>query len=214
MEDCAQAFGTWRRTGDGIVRCGGWGGLGAFSFFPTKNLGCYGDGGMVSSNCDALAERLSRLRVHGAGTTYYHDEVGLNSRLDAIQAAVLRVHLRHLDQWIEERRLVADRYRLFFAERDLAEFVTPPMRHPELSSYHQYDPRHDATALMDFLAAEGITSRSTTSAVHLRGACFLAAKWALSESERLLRNAWLCHFPRMTRKSSGGGRQYREIHKK
>lgn len=161
VEDCAQAFGTWRRTGDGIVRCGGWGGLGAFSFFPTKNLGCYGDGGMVSSNCDALAERLSRLRVHGAGTTYYHDEVGLNSRLDAIQAAVLRVHLRHLDQWIEERRLVADRYKLFFAERDLAEFVTPPYETPgNYHTYHQYVIRaHDRDGLMDFLAAEGITSR-------------------------------------------------------
>ena len=161
VEDCAQAFGTWRRVGDRIVRCGGWGDAGAFSFFPTKNLGCYGDGGMVSTNCDAMAERLSRLRVHGAGTTYFHDEVGLNSRLDAIQAAVLRVHLRHLDQWIEERRLVADRYRLLFAERELAEFVTPPYEIPgNYHTYHQYVIRaRRRDDLMAYLAAQGITSR-------------------------------------------------------
>lgn len=139
VEDCAQAFGTWRKVGEKIVRCGGWGGLGAVSFFPTKNLGAYGDGGMVTSNDDAVAERLSRLRVHGAGTTYFHDEVGLNSRLDAIQAAVLRVHLRHLDECFEERRLLADRYRMLFAERELGQFVTDPYEIPgNWHTYHQY----------------------------------------------------------------------------
>ena len=161
VEDCAQAFGTWRRCGERIVRCGGWGGLGAISFFPTKNLGAYGDGGMVTTNDDAQAERLSRLRVHGAGSTYYHDEVGLNSRLDAIQAAVLRVHLRHLDECIEDRRRVADRYRMLFAEHELGEFLQTPEETPgNWHTYHQYVIRaQKRDELMAFLANEGITSR-------------------------------------------------------
>ena len=161
VEDCAQAFGAWREAGGKIVRCGGWGGLGAFSFFPTKNLGAYGDGGMVTTNDDAQAERLSRLRVHGAGTTYFHDEVGLNSRLDALQAAILRVHLRHLDECIEERRRIADRYRMLFAERELGEFVTTPHELPgNYHTYHQYVIRaQKRDELMDFLAAGGIVSR-------------------------------------------------------
>ncbi|MBP5212008.1 MAG: DegT/DnrJ/EryC1/StrS family aminotransferase [Pyramidobacter sp.] len=161
VEDCAQAFGTWRKDGARLVRCGGWGDLGATSFFPTKNLGAYGDGGMVTTNDDAAAERLSRLRVHGAGTTYYHDEVGLNSRLDAIQAAVLRVHLRHLDECIEERRRVADRYKMLFAEQELGEFVKVPEETPgNWHTYHQYVIRaQKRDELMAFLANEGITTR-------------------------------------------------------
>ncbi len=161
VEDCAQAFGAWRRDGDKIVRCGGWGGLGAISFFPTKNLGGYGDGGMVTSNDAKIADRLARLRVHGAGTTYYHDEVGLNSRLDAIQAAVLRVHLRHLDECIEERRLIADRYKMLFAERGLDEFIVPPEETPgNYHTYHQYVIRANRRdELMAFLDGEGIASR-------------------------------------------------------
>lgn len=161
VEDCAQAFGTWRSAGGKMIRCGGWGGLGAFSFFPTKNLGAYGDGGMVTTNDDALAERLARLRVHGAGTTYYHEEVGLNSRLDAIQAAVLRVHLRHLEECIEDRRRIADRYKMLFAERELQEFITIPYETPgNYHTYHQYVIRaQKRDELMQFLAAEGISSR-------------------------------------------------------
>lgn len=161
VEDCAQAFGTWREADGKIIRCGGWGELGAFSFFPTKNLGAYGDGGMVTTNDDARAERLSRLRVHGAGTTYFHDEVGLNSRLDALQAAILRVHLRHLDECLEERRRIADRYRMLFAERELGEFVAIPEETPgNYHTYHQYVVRaRKRDELMDFLGAEGIASR-------------------------------------------------------
>lgn len=161
VEDCAQAFGTWRKADGRIVRCGGWGELGAFSFFPTKNLGAYGDGGMVTTNDDAQAERLARLRVHGAGITYFHDEVGLNSRLDALQAAILRVHLRHLDECIEERRRIADRYRMLFAERELSEFMTAPYEIPgNYHTYHQYVVRAQRRdELMNFLGAEGIISR-------------------------------------------------------
>lgn len=190
VEDCAQAFGAWREAGGKIVRCGGWGGLGAFSFFPTKNLGAYGDGGMVTTNDDAQAERLSRLRVHGAGTTYFHDEVGLNSRLDALQAAILRVHLRHLDECIEERRRIADRYRMLFAERELGEFVTTPHELPgNYHTYHQYVIRaQKRDELMDFLAAEGIVSRVYYPLpLHLQKCfAFLGGRWGdYPESERL-----------------------------
>lgn len=161
VEDCAQAFGAWRRVGDKIIRCGGWGGLGAISFFPTKNLGGYGDGGMVTTNDDAQAERLSRLRVHGAGTTYYHDEVGLNSRLDALQAAVLRVHLRHLDECIEERRLAADRYKMLLAEQDLGDLVRTPEETPgNWHTYHQYVIRAQRRdELIAYLTQSGIAAR-------------------------------------------------------
>ena len=204
VEDCAQAFGAWREAGGKIVRCGGWGGLGAFSFFPTKNLGAYGDGGMVTTNDDAQAERLSRLRVHGAGTTYFHDEVGLNSRLDALQAAILRVHLRHLDECIEERRRIADRYRMLFAERELGEFVTTPHELPgNYHTYHQYVIRaQKRDELMDFLAAEGIVSRVYYPLpLHLQK-CFAflgGRRGGYPESERLAEECWaLPIFPGLT----------------
>ena len=144
-----------------LVLAGAFGAVGCYSFFPTKNLGGYGDGGMLATNDDRLADRLRKLRVHGAGTTYFHDEVGLNRRLDSLQAAILRVRLRHLEEWNEERRVIADRYRLLFAERDLLDLVHPPV---ELDGnyhiYHQYAPRvQDRDALEAFLEAEGIGCR-------------------------------------------------------
>lgn len=139
VEDCAQSFGSWRRVGDRIIRSGTWGELGCFSFFPTKNLGCYGDGGMVCSSDDGLNERVRCLRTHGAGKEYHHDEVGLNSRLDALQAAILRVRLGHLELWNEERRAVAERYRLMFAQAGLLDHVTPPIEtEGNYHIYHQY----------------------------------------------------------------------------
>ena len=161
VEDCAQSFGAWRRIDDRIARSGGVGDLGCFSFFPTKNLGCYGDGGMVSSTDDALAARLRRLRVHGADETYFHKEVGLNSRLDTLQAAILRVRLRHLEEWNEERRLAAARYQTLFAEQGLLDRVTPPAEAPgNYHIYHQYVIRCSRRdELQAFLGAEGITSR-------------------------------------------------------
>lgn len=161
VEDAAQAFGTWRKTGDQIRRAGSVGTLGCFSFFPTKNLGGYGDGGMVTSGDEALATRLRSLRVHGAGKTYFHEEVGLNSRLDALQAAVLQVKLRHVDQWNEERRLAADRYETLFIEKGLTELVRPPVElEGNYHIYHQYVLRCECRdELMAFLAEEGIVSR-------------------------------------------------------
>ena len=161
VEDAAQAFGSWRKIRGDIVRAGTFGAVGCYSFFPTKNLGGYGDGGMLATNDDRLADRLRKLRVHGAGTTYFHDEVGLNSRLDSLQAAILRVRLRHLEEWNEERRVIADRYRLLFAERDLLDLVHPPVeRDGNYHIYHQYAPRvQDRDALEAFLEAEGIGCR-------------------------------------------------------
>ena len=204
LEDCAQAFGSWRMDGKKIVRCGGWGDVGAVSFFPTKNLGGYGDGGLVTLQDDAMAERVARLRVHGAGTTYYHDEVGLNSRLDALQAAVLRVHLRHLDRWIEDRRAAADRYRMLFAEKSLEDFVTPPAETPgNYHTYHQYVIRcRDRDDLMAFLSGEGIATRVYYPLpLHLQK-CF--ASWGgkegdCPESEKLARECLaLPVFPGLT----------------
>lgn len=112
VEDAAQAIGSEDTTGR---RVGGTGAMGTFSFFPTKNLGGFGDGGLVTTNDDAVAARLRRLRNHGMEPRYYHDEVGVNSRLDALQAAVLRVKLRHLDAWTEARRRNAAWYDQAFA---------------------------------------------------------------------------------------------------
>lgn len=161
VEDAAQAFGSWRKTGGAIHRAGAWGDIGCFSFFPTKNLGCYGDGGMLTAWDGKTAASLKKLRVHGADATYFHDEVGLNSRLDSIQAAVLRVKLRHLEEWNEERRRVAGRYYALFAEKGLLEAVAPPVELPgNYHIYHQYVIRvKQRDELQAFLEERGISSR-------------------------------------------------------
>ncbi|OUO95261.1 DegT/DnrJ/EryC1/StrS family aminotransferase [Cloacibacillus sp. An23] len=162
VEDCAQAIGAHRMIDGRVARSGSVGRMGCFSFFPTKNLGCYGDGGMVSiADDEELAQRIRRLRVHGAGTTYFHDEVGINSRLDALQAAILRVRLRHLEGWNEERRIVAGRYMLLFGEKGLLDFIKPPV---ELAGgrhvYHQYVVRAKRRdELQKYLAERGVTTR-------------------------------------------------------
>lgn len=162
VEDCAQAIGAHRMIGGRVARSGSVGKIGCFSFFPTKNLGCYGDGGMVAiADDEELAARIRRLRVHGAGTTYFHEEVGLNSRLDALQAAILRVRLRHLEGWNEERRIVAGRYMMLFGEKGLLDFITPPAELPGgRHVYHQYVVRaKHRDELMKYLAERGITTR-------------------------------------------------------
>jgi dTDP-4-amino-4,6-dideoxygalactose transaminase len=132
VEDCAQSIGA---SIDGR-RTGSLGTIGAFSFYPSKNLGAYGDGGMVVTDDRALAERIRRLRAHGAAVKYHHDELGLNSRLDEIQAAILRVKLRYLEAWIEQRRAIAARYTDAFEDlrRLVIAEIPPAMRHV----YHQF----------------------------------------------------------------------------
>jgi len=106
IEDCAQAFGASYK-GRPVASIGD---IGCISFFPTKNLGCYGDGGAVSTNDDALAEKIKVLKLHGSKPKYFHSMVGINSRLDEIQAAVLRVKLRYISGWNARRREIASVY--------------------------------------------------------------------------------------------------------
>ena len=161
VEDAAQAFGAWRRVGDRILRAGAWGDVGCFSFFPTKNLGGCGDGGMVTARDPEIVARLRQLRVHGEGAAYFHQEVGLNSRLDALQAAILDVKLPHLEEWNEARRQAADRWHLAFETRGLSDRVRAPKVLPGNGHiYHQYVvrvPRRDA--MMAWLEERGFVTR-------------------------------------------------------
>jgi dTDP-4-amino-4,6-dideoxygalactose transaminase len=155
VEDAAQAIGAEDRG----RRAGSMGRIGCFSFYPTKNLGAAGDAGMITTNDDSLAERLRTLRVHGGLTEYIHAEIGLNSRIDAFQAAVLRVKLPHLDAWAEARREKALRYYELFADAEFpAEVITPLSRSDAQHVFHLYVvrvPRH-REALMAHLADCGI----------------------------------------------------------
>jgi len=122
VEDAAQAIGSEENG----VRAGSMSEVGCFSFYPSKNLGGMGDGGMMTTNDDALAAKLRALRVHGAEERYYHKWVGLNSRLDGFQGAALRVKLPHLDSWTDKRRANANRYRELFTDAGLTEQITLP----------------------------------------------------------------------------------------
>ncbi|MBR1658102.1 MAG: DegT/DnrJ/EryC1/StrS family aminotransferase [Synergistaceae bacterium] len=162
IEDTAQAFGATRISDGKLLRAGTLGEVGCFSFFPTKNLGGCGDGGMVTTRNPERAERLRRLRVHGSGTTYYHDEIGINSRLDAIQAAILDIKLQHLEAWNEERRKIAEYYKLLFKANGLNEFITPPSElEGNYHIYHQYVVRVKSKRdeLMEYLNSEGFAVR-------------------------------------------------------
>ena len=158
LEDAAQAIGSAYHG----TRAGTLGDVAAFSFYPSKNLGGFGDGGMVTTNQPQLARRITRLRVHGMEPKYHHHEVGFNSRLDAFQAAVLRVKLRHLDAWTSLRRDVADRYRNLFASHGLEEMVGLPIeRQGNFHVYNQFVIRVPAflrDSLRDYLTARKIGS--------------------------------------------------------
>ena len=131
IEDAAQAIGS--RYGGRYI--GTFGEYGCFSFFPSKNLGGAGDGGMITTEDAQIAERLQMLRVHGSKKKYYHEMIGTNSRLHALQAAVLRVKLRHLDDWQKGRQNRADRYRRLFAEAGLTSAISVP---PQPSSKYEH----------------------------------------------------------------------------
>jgi len=160
IEDNAQAIGGVYRFPDGSTKkTGAIGTIGTTSFFPSKNLGCYGDGGAIFTDDDALASRLKMIANHGQSRRYYHDRVGCNSRLDSIQAAVLNVKLKRLDAYIAARRAAADHY-------DNAFNAHPKITTPYRASYsqhvfHQYtlvlgDVNRDG--LNEFLAARKIPS--------------------------------------------------------
>ena len=136
VEDAAQTIGASRKMNGAVRMAGEAATIGTFSFFPSKNLGGYGDGGMIVTQDDELATRLRRLRVHGGLKTYYHDEVGYNSRLDALQAAVLRAKLPHLAAWSEKRRKNAAFYDKALA--GIPGVETPYVDPANVSIFNQY----------------------------------------------------------------------------
>jgi dTDP-4-amino-4,6-dideoxygalactose transaminase len=200
VEDAAQAFGAaWKSR-----KAGGLGKAAGFSFYPTKNLSAYGDAGMVTTDDEQVAQRVRRLRNHGSERRYYHEEIGWNSRLDALQAAILRVKLRHLDDWNQRRRIVACRYHGMLVKAGLvqaqATTVTAQAPIALLASsadahhiYHQFVVRAlDRDRLRSFLSERGIgTEIYYPLPLHLQE-CFLYLGYRagdLPESERASREA-------------------------
>jgi len=160
IEDNAQAIGSTYRFPDGTTkRTGAIGTIGTTSFFPSKNLGCYGDGGAIFTDDDALASRLKMIANHGQSRRYYHDIVGCNSRLDSIQAAVLNVKLKRLDAYISARRAAADHYDEAFKAHPK---ITTPFRAAYSNHvFHQYTlvlEGVDRDGLNEFLAGKKIPS--------------------------------------------------------
>jgi dTDP-4-amino-4,6-dideoxygalactose transaminase len=155
IEDAAQSLGARQRLGSQDAHAGTIGELGCYSFFPSKNLGGFGDGGMIVTNDDQLAERLFKLRVHGGRQMYHHEMVGLNSRLDALQAAVLAAKLPHLDGWAEARRAHARAYDAAFAgHAQVRTPVTEAGNHHVFNQYTLRVPQRDQ--LKQHLDAAGI----------------------------------------------------------
>ena len=154
VEDAAQAIGATYRS----RQVGGFGAFGCFSFFPSKNLGAFGDAGLVTTNDDALADRARLLRTHGMRPKYYHHVVGANFRMDALQAAILRVKAPYLPAWTDARRANAATYRDLFGAADVDGRVTLPVEAPGCRHiYNQFvirTPERDA--LKSHLDAEGI----------------------------------------------------------
>lgn len=160
IEDNAQAIGNDYTFSDGTTKkTGSIAHIGCTSFYPSKNLGAFGDGGAIFTDDDALAEKLKMIASHGQSKRYYHDVVGCNSRLDAIQAAILDIKLKHLDEYISARRKAADYYDAAFAGN---KNITVPFRAPgNTHVFHQYTlllEGVDRDALSQFLADNGVPS--------------------------------------------------------
>jgi len=157
IEDAAQAIGAKDKTG---AMAGSRGTIGCFSFYPTKNLGGFGDGGMVTTNDEQLADRMAKLRVHGGERRYYHSEVGVNSRLDALQAAVLLIKMQYLETWHESRARNAEIYNSIFSGAGEIGLIYPvPPLPPARHIWNQYILRVQGgrrDALRDHLAEQGI----------------------------------------------------------
>lgn len=139
IEDAAQAIGSNYPLGGQVSGAGTIGDCGCFSFFPSKNLGCLGDGGLVSTNDDSLADRVRLLRTHGSRPKYYHAEIGGNFRLDAVQAAVLSKKLPHLDRWHHMRRENANTYRKLFGDAGLNDIINLPAEAYKVEKGHIYN---------------------------------------------------------------------------
>ncbi len=167
LEDAAQAVGSEYLLGSEVKRAGTLGDLGILSFYPAKNLGACGDAGMVLTNDQTLLDRMRLLRVHGSSNKYMYDILGGNFRMDAIQATVIRVKLKHLDSWIMGRQQKAARYETLFSSAGLVE--KHPIQTPEavyrdaglkyFHSYHQYVIRaDDRDDLQRFMREKGVPS--------------------------------------------------------
>ena len=159
IEDCAQSFGAkyYNQNKFNSKHTGTIGDVGAYSFFPSKNLGAYGDGGLIVTDNDQIADLARMLRVHGAKKKYHNEVLGYNSRLDTLQAAILRVKLPHIDQWNQGRRTVAKTYNRLLA--DVSGIVTPEICDGHV--FHQYtirvlDGKRDA--VQKYLTEQGIGS--------------------------------------------------------
>jgi dTDP-4-amino-4,6-dideoxygalactose transaminase len=155
IEDAAQAIGA----DENGVRAGAMSEVGCFSFYPSKNLGGMGDGGFMTTNDEEIARKLSALRVHGSEERYYHKWVGLNSRLDGFQGAILRVKLPHLDAWSDKRKSNADRYRELFIDAGLTEQIELPFERENCRHiYNQFVIRAPGKRdeLRQFLAAADV----------------------------------------------------------
>ncbi|HEX6046299.1 MAG TPA: DegT/DnrJ/EryC1/StrS family aminotransferase [Pyrinomonadaceae bacterium] len=201
VEDAAQAIGAT----DSGRRAGSMGAIGCFSFYPSKNLGGAGDGGMLTTNDDNLAQRLRRLRTHGGANEYEHEEVGINSRLDELQAAVLNVKMPHLDKWSDERAHKAANYTEMLNGAKLKfELVPPAVRHDSRHIFHQYVirvPRH-RDALMEHLKQHGVATKVYYPIPLHRQECFAYLGYKegeLPESERAARETFaLPIYPELT----------------
>lgn len=160
IEDTAQALGaTYQLSNGGTVAVGTIGDIGCTSFFPSKNLGCYGDGGALFTNNDELAANLRMIANHGQKVRYYHDVIGVNSRLDTIQAAILDIKLRHLNDYATARRAAADYYDQAF--QGVEGLLTPKRIEEGTHVFHQYTLRVQGgkrDALRTFLEEKGIPS--------------------------------------------------------
>ena len=156
LEDAAQAWGAKLQVNGEWKHCGALGDIASFSFYPTKNLGACGEGGLICTDDDALAEKCKMLRTHGQRRRYIHDEIGINSRLHGMQAAILNVKLPHVDSWNDLRRSHASRFNAAFADLDLQ---LPVERENAHHIYHQYTLRVGAArrdAICESLTEDGI----------------------------------------------------------
>jgi dTDP-4-amino-4,6-dideoxygalactose transaminase len=158
IEDTAQAIGAEYTFSDGTVKKAGTiGRVGATSFFPSKNLGCYGDGGALFTQDEQLASKIRMIANHGQRVRYYHDEIGVNSRLDSIQAAILRVKLRELDQYALRRNQLADAYDAAFGNS--GKLITPVRSANSTHVFHQYTLLTNGVSrdeMKEFLESKGV----------------------------------------------------------
>ncbi len=156
IEDAAQAIGSEYQG----ARAGSIGDMGCFSFFPSKNLGAFGDGGIVTTNNEKLFKRLSIMRVHGSSPKYYHKLIGGNFRLDALQAAIVNVKLNHLDGWTRKRQANAETYRMLFGDVRLQEVLSLPEERENRHIYNQFviTLKKKRDQLKDYLGEQGIVT--------------------------------------------------------